>query len=345
MTRTNRHINRQWQLAHRPVGEISKSDLEFTEEAVDELAPGQVLVRNIYLSLDPTNRIWMSDMDQYMPPVEIGDVMRGGTIGVVEESRFDGLKPGDIVLPGLGNWQDYVIVPGKDAHKVPTEFGLPLPAFMSVVGMTGATAYFGLLDIGKVKPGETVVVTAAAGAVGSIVGQIAKIKGARVIGIAGSDEKCKWLTEELGFDGAINYKTEDLLPRLGELCPDGIDVDFENVGGETLDAILTLINNNARIALCGLISTYNAKAPVPGPYMFQNILMRRAHVEGFIIIDYLDRMPEALMALGTWVLEGRIKYKVDIQQGLENAPTALNRLFTGENTGKLLVQISEEPGA
>ena len=344
MTLPNRPTtNRQWRLAQRPVGEISKSDLEFTEAPIDELAPGQVLVRNIYLSLDPTNRIWMSDVDQYMPPVAIGEVMRGGTIGVVEESTFDGLKVGDIVLPGLGNWQDYVIVPGTQANKVPMEFGLPLTAFMSAVGMTGATAYFGLLDIGKVQAGETVVISAAAGAVGSIAGQIAKIKGARVIGIAGSDEKCKWLTDELGFDGAINYKSEDLLVRLGELCPDGIDVDFENVGGATLDAVLTLINNNARIALCGLISTYNTEGPVPGPYMFQNILMHRAHVEGFIIIDYLHRMPEALMALGTWVLEGKIKYKVDVQQGLENAPTALNRLFTGENTGKLLVQISEEP--
>jgi NADPH-dependent curcumin reductase CurA len=339
MTRTNR----QWRLASRPVGEIKPGDLEFTEEPVRALEDGEVLVRNIYLSLDPTNRIWMSDMDQYMPPVEVGDVMRGGTIGVVEESKFEGLAPGDIVLPGLGNWQDYFIGPGEMMNKVPGGTGLPLPAFMSAVGMTGATAYFGLLEIGQPQPSETVVVSAAAGAVGSIVGQIAKIKGARVVGIAGSDEKCKWLTDELGFDAAINYKTENLLESLKKHCPDGIDVYFENVGGKTLDAVLTLVNNNARIPLCGLIDSYNATKPVPGPYMFANILMHRVTLKGFIIIDYLPRMAEAVMTLAGWVLEGKIKYKVDVVDGLENAPTALKKLFTGENKGKLLVQVSPEP--
>ena len=334
--------NRQWRLRHRPVGEIAPGDLEFVEEPVRQLNDGEILVRQIYLSLDPTNRIWMSDMDQYMPPVEIGEVMRGGTLGVVEDTRNADYQVGDIVS-GIGGWQDYQITPGG-LGKLPADTGLPLTAFMSVLGATGATAYFGLLDIGEPQEGETVVVSAAAGAVGSIVGQIAKIKGCRVIGIAGSDEKCRHIVDDFGFDGAINYKTEDVLARLKDLCPDGIDIDFENVGGETLDAILTLINIKARIVLCGLISTYNAEGDVPGPYMFRNILMKRARCEGFIITDYLPRFPEALGDLGRWLMEGKLKYDVDVVEGLENAPTALQRLFTGANTGKLLVQVSQEPG-
>lgn len=336
-------MNRQWRLARRPVGDIKDGDLEFVETPIPTPGAGEILIRNIYLSLDPTNRIWMSDMDQYMPPVEIGDVMRGGTIGVVETSNDPSLKPGDVVLPGLGGWQEYLVAPANAVNKIPAELGVPLDAWMSALGATGATAYFGLLEIGQPKPGETVVVSAAAGAVGSIVGQIAKIKGCRVVGIAGSDEKCRWVTEELGFDTCINYKTGNILEQLRAACPNGIDVDFENVGGEILDAVLTLINQNARISLCGLISTYNAADPVPGPYMFRNILMKRARVEGFIITDFLSRFPEAIQSLAGWMMEGRLKYKTDIVDGLENAATAVNRLFTGANTGKLLIRISPEP--
>jgi NADPH-dependent curcumin reductase CurA len=298
------------------------------------------LVRNIYLSLDPTNRIWMSDMDQYMPPVQIGDVMRGGTLGVVEASNNPGFKVGDIVQPFLGGWQDYVVA--EAAQPVPRG-PLPLTAFMSVMGMTGATAYFGLLDVGKPKAGETVVVSAAAGAVGSIVGQIAKLKGCRVVGLAGSNEKCRHVVDHLGFDACINYKTENVLEALRRECPNGIDVDFENVGGEILDAVLTLINDKARIVLCGLISSYNADKPVPGPYMFRNILMKKARVEGFIIIEYLGRMGEFIADMSQWLAEGKIKWDVDLQQGLEHAPVHLQRLFTGANTGKLIVQIGPEP--
>ncbi len=337
-------VNRQWVLAHRPVGDIRQGDLQLKESPVPEPGDGEILIRNIYLSLDPTNRIWMSDMDQYMPPVEIGEVMRGGTLGVVVKSRHPNFQEGDMALPGLGGWQDYLVVPGDAAGKIPVELGVPLDAWMSVLGATGATAYFGLLDIGKPQPGETVVVSAAAGAVGSVAGQIAKIKGCHVVGIAGADDKCRWVTEELGFDACINYKTEPVLERLRELCPNGIDVYFENVGGEILDAVLTLINQNARIALCGLISSYNATEPVPGPYMFRNILMKRARVEGFIIIDYLPRFPEAIQAMAGWMMEGKLKYKTDIVDGLENAPDAVQRLFTGANTGKLLVRIAPEPG-
>lgn len=333
-------MNRQWRLRHRPAGDLKQGDLQFVTEPVPALGPNQFLVRNIYLSLDPTNRIWMSDMDQYMPPVQIGDVMRGGTLGVVEASNNPGFKVGEIVQPFLGGWQDYVVA--EAAQPVPRG-PLPLTAFMSVMGMTGATAYFGLLDVGKPKAGETVVVSAAAGAVGSIVGQIAKLKGCRVVGLAGSDEKCRHVVDHLGFDACINYKTENVLEALRRECPNGIDVDFENVGGEILDAVLTLINDKARIVLCGLISSYNADKPVPGPYMFRNILMKKARVEGFIIIEYLGRMGEFIADMSQWLAEGKIKWDVDLQQGLEHAPAHLQRLFTGANTGKLIVQIGPEP--
>lgn len=340
-----RNSNRQWVLRRRPEGEVSEGDLELVDAPKPEAGDGEILIRTIYLSLDPTNRIWMSDMDQYMPPVDIGDVMRGGTLGVVEQSKLDGFDVGDIVVPGLGGWQDYTLSDGTGVSKIPAGLGIPLDAFMSVLGATGMTAYFGLLEIGDPKPGETVVVSAAAGAVGSTVGQIAKIKGCRVVGIAGSDEKCKWVVDDLGFDACINYKKENVLEALRRECPNGIDVNFENVGGEILDAVLTLINENARIPLCGLISTYNAEGDVPGPYMFRNILMKRARVEGFIIIDFLERFAEGQAQMGQWLAEGKLKYRTDIVDGLETAPTALKRLFTGENTGKLLVRVSEEPAA
>lgn len=333
-------MNRQWRLRHRPVGDLKQGDLQLVTDPVPALGPNQFLVRNIYLSLDPTNRIWMSDMDQYMPPVQVGEVMRGGTLGVVEASNNPAYKAGDIVQPFLGGWQDYVVA--EAAQPIPRG-PLPLTAFMSVLGMTGATAYFGLLDVGKPKAGETVVVSAAAGAVGSIAGQIAKLKGCRVVGLAGSDEKCRHVVTNLGFDACINYKTENVLDALRRECPNGIDVDFENVGGEILDAVLTLINDKARIALCGLISSYNADRPVPGPYMFRNILMKKARVEGFIIIEYLGRMGEFVADMSQWVAEGKIKWDVDLQQGLEHAPVHLQRLFTGANTGKLIVQIGPEP--
>ena len=334
-------VNRQWKLMHRPVGDIRQGDLQLVESAVPVPGPGQMLVRNIYLSLDPTNRIWMSDMDQYMPPVEIGDVMRGGTIGVVEKSNNPAFQPGDIVQPLDLGWQDYVVT--SMAQKLMVTPDLPILAYMSALGMTGMTAYFGLLDIGKPKPGETVVVSAAAGAVGSIAGQIAKLKGCRVVGLAGSDEKCRWVVEDLGFDACINYRTENVLEALKRECPKGIDVYFENVGGEILDAVLTLINLEARIPLCGLISTYNADGPVPGPYMFRNILMKRALIKGFIVIDYFPRIGEFMQDMPGWVASGKIKWRVDVVQGLENAPTALQKLFTGGNTGKLVVQIGPEP--
>lgn len=336
-------VNRQWILRRRPQGDVTQQDLEFVETPLRDIAEGEVLVRNIYLSLDPTNRIWMSDQDQYLPPVEIGDVMRGGVIGVVEKSRSDRFKPGQIVNPGLGGWQDYTIAHEGMLNATPSIPGVPLTAYMSVLGGTGLTAWFGMVDIGKPKPGETVVVSAAAGAVGSIAGQIAKLKGARVIGIAGGPAKCQWLTEELGFDGAIDYKNEDVGAALDRLCPGGIDVNFENVGGKIMDEVISRMNNWGRVALCGMISTYNADGPAPGPSDFGRILMHRLLIQGFIVIDYLPRAGEALAELVPWILSGQLKWKAHVEPGLENALDAMGRLFSGDHDGKLLVQISPEP--
>lgn len=336
--------NRSWRLRQRPEGIIDENDLELVTDEIPEIQEGQVLAKTIYFSLDPTNRIWMSDIDQYMEPVEIGDIMRaGGSLAIVEESKVPHVKVGDIVQGGMhGGWQEYFIIPGEEAAAIPLVESIPLTALISVLGFTGPTAYFGFLDIGQPKKGETVVVSAAAGAVGSIVCQIAKIKGCRVVGIAGSDEKCNWLKNDLKVDEVINYKKDDILESLKEKCPEGIDIYFENVGGETLDAALTLMNNYGRIPVCGLISMYN-DWETPGPKMFRNILMKRLTVKGFLVSDYLDRYAESLEALSEWMAEGKIQYKVDIVEGIENAPSAVNKLFTGENKGKLVIKVSDEP--
>lgn len=335
--------NKRWVLKRRPEGQIKAGDLELIEQQVPDLADGEVLVRTVYLSLDPTNRIWMSDRDQYMPPVQIGDTMRGGAIGVVERSRSERFKQGDLVNPGLAGWSVYSIAKGESLFPVPALPGVPLAAYMSVLGGTGLTAWFGLTDIGKPKPGETVVVSAAAGAVGSIVGQIAKLRGARVIGIAGGKAKCDWLTGELGFDGAIDYKAEDVGAALDRLCPNGIDVDFENVGGAIMDAVFSRMNDFGRMALCGMISTYNTDGPVPGPADFSRILMHKLLIQGFIVTDYLPRAAEAFAELAPWVMSGQLKWKVHIEDGLENAIDAVGLLFSGQHDGKLLVRVSPEP--
>jgi len=339
-------VSHAWVLKGRPTGRISQKDYEWVESRLPEPGDGQVLVRTVYLSLDPTNRIWASDMDQYMPPVELGEVMRGGTLGVVEASRNPGFAPGDVVM-GMWGWQSHCLVDGgAGLTRIPPAPGVPLDAYMSVLGATGMTAYFGLLDIGEPKPGETVLVSAAAGAVGSIVGQIAKIKGARAVGIAGSDDKCRHLIEDLGFDAAINYKTADLDQAIRDACPDGVDVYFENTGGPITDAVMKQLNLHARIPLCGLISHYNdfdGATGVQGPHNYQQVLMQRVMIKGFIIIDYFPRFPEGIAEMAGWLAQGRIHYRTDIVDGLENAVDALNRLFDGANTGKLLVRCSPEP--
>ena len=335
--------NRQWILRRRPAGEIVPDDLELIETVTPELQDGEVLVRNIYLSLDPTHRIWMSDLDLYLPPVQIGEVMRGGAIGVVEQSRNAALPEGEIVNAGLGGWQDYAVVHEGMARRVPHLSDVPLTAHMSVLGATGLTAYFGLNDIGKPQPGETVVVSAAAGAVGSIVGQLAKLQGCRVIGIAGGPKKCRWLTQDLGFDGAIDYKSEDVGEALSRLAPNGVDINFENVGGKVMDAVIGHMNNFSRMPLCGMISTYNREGAIPGPSDFGRVLMHRILIKGFIVIDYLPRAAEAMAELEPLVAGGQLKWKVHVVDGLENAVSALGRLFTGDHDGKLLIQVSPEP--
>ncbi|HEU4389115.1 MAG TPA: NADP-dependent oxidoreductase [Blastocatellia bacterium] len=329
--------NRQWRLVARPEDKFKRTDFEWREEPIPTPGDGQLLVRNLYLSLDPTNRIWAA-RDSYLPAVKLGDVMRGISIGVVEQSRNPSFREG-VHVQGLFGWQDYAVTDGTGVTPLPDDPSTPLTAYFGVLGHIGFTAYFGLLDIGKPEVGETLVVSAAAGATGSLVGQIGKIKGCRVIGIAGADDKCKWLTDELGFDAAVNYKSGPILDSLKAVCPNGIDVYFDNVGGEILDAALDLINLRARIVLCGLISQYNSKEPQPGPYNFGNILTRRGRVEGFIVLDYAKRFPEALPELRRWMADGRLKYRVDVVEDLENAPEAINRLFDGSNIGKLVVRV------
>jgi NADPH-dependent curcumin reductase CurA len=336
--------NRAWKLAARPQGVFKPEDFQWAEDPLPDLADGQVLVRVVYLSLDPTNRGWANATATYLPPIPVGSVMRGFGLGVVEASRHAALTPGDYVQGMLG-WQAYSVIDGAAVTRFERQPGIPLDAYPAVFSYIGATAYFGLLDIGQPKKGETIVVSGAAGAVGSLVGQIGKILECRVVGIAGSDEKCAWLTGELGFDAAINYNREPVLRRLRQHCPGGIDVHFENVGGDILDAALALINERARIVLCGLISQYNESIPPPGPRFIGNVLIKRARIEGFIILDYATRFPEAFAALGKWMSQGLLRYRTDIVDGLEQAPIAINRLFAGGNTGKLLVRVSDDPAS
>ncbi len=331
-------INKIFRLKTRPSGRVSKNDFIREESRLEDVAQGFARVRVEYISLDPTNRIWMTDMPQYMPPVGLGDVMRGFGVGVVTESQSPLLKSGDRVS-GLLGWQTVATLPAVSLQKVPDMEPLPPSVVLGPLGMTGATAYFGLLDIGKPQAGETLVVSAAAGAVGSIVGQIGKINGLKVVGIAGGDTKCDWLTNDLGFDAAINYKSESFSQQLADACSSGIDIYFDNVGGEILDKVLPHMNLFGRIPLCGMISVYNAEQPVPGPYQFSQILMKRIRLQGFIILDYARRMPEALNAIQGWLKNDRIKYKETVVEGFDSLPDALNMLFSGDNIGKLMVRV------
>jgi NADPH-dependent curcumin reductase CurA len=335
--------NRQLRLAQRPVGMVDDATFEAVDTPLAQIADGEALVRVVYLSIDPTNRIWIRDEPSYLPPVEIGAVMRGGGVGTVVESRRADLPVGSTVT-GLLGWQEYAVVgPNDIARAVPD--GVPMTAVMNVLGSSGMTAYFGLLNVGAAKAGDTVVISGAAGSVGSLVGQVAKILGCRAIGIAGSDEKCAWVTNDLGFDACVNYKTENVRARLAELCPGGIDVYFDNVGGEILDAALTLLALNARVAVCGTISTYNSTGKPDPIYWYSNLVSKRARMEGFLAFDYFDRYDEAVGALLGWIAEGRLQAREQIVDGLDSAPSALNMLFTGGNTGKLLVQVAPDPGS
>ena len=331
--------NRYGKLVARPEGMPKISDFAWGEESTGELAEGQVRVRSIYLSLDPAMRGWMA-RDTYVPAVPLGTVMRAIGIGVVEASRHGEFAEGDLVQGMLG-WQEYCTSDGKGLSRLPP-LPVPLEARFGLLGHIGLTAYFGLLDIGQPKAGETLVVSAAAGAVGSLVGQIGKIKGCRVVGIAGSQEKCEWITKDLGFDAAIDYRTEDLDEGLQRHCPDGVDVYFENVGGKTLETILNHMNDRGRIPVCGMISGYNATRPEPGPGNLFPLIVHRLRMEGFLVTDYLPRAAEAVADLVRWHAEGRLRYRVDVTQGLENAPAAFLKLFDGSNRGKVLIQTGPE---
>lgn len=331
-------INHQWRLTSRPVGSLTEANFEWAEIPVPALQENQVLVQNQYLSLDPANRGWVREGGSYRAEIPLGAVMEGGGVGTVIESQHPNFQAGDLVQ-GMFGWQEFAVLTGRELTKLPNNPNLPPTAYLGLFGHIGLTAYFGLLDITDPKPGETLVVSAAAGAVGSLVGQIGKIKGCHVVGIAGSEEKCRWIKEELGFDDVINYKTEKVSAGLRRTCPKGIDIYFENVGGETLDAVLAMINQGARISVCGMISQYNATEPVPGPYNLINILAKRAKMQGFIVTDFMSRAQEAIAALGEWYMTGKLKYRVDVVEGLKNAPAALNKLFDGTNQGKLIIKL------
>ena len=327
-----------WRLARRPSGDIADGDLVYASEALPPLEDGQFSLGIVYLSLDPTNRIWMSDQEQYMPPVPIGSPMRGGVVGRVLESRKAGVNPGD-TYAGLGEWADIMVGDGTGLSRLPEIPGIPLSTMFGALGGVGPTAYFGLLDIGQPKPGETLVVSAASGGVGQIVGQIGKIKGCRVIGIAGGKAKCDFVVDELGFDAAIDYKSEDVGAALDRLAPDGVDINFEQVGGPIMAAVLHRMRTFGRVPLCGLISQYNGHDDDPAG-MWTMMLMRRLTVRGFIVTDFADRFAEAGQALAGWMLEGRIKTRQDIRPGLETAAATVRDLYTGGNFGKLLIEVS-----
>jgi NADPH-dependent curcumin reductase len=333
-------VNHQFQLAARPVGLPKPSDWRYTEEPIPEPGEDEVLVKILYLSLDPAMRGWMNDGRSYIAPVGIGDVMRAFAAGRVIASKDPGLAVGDHVT-GLLGVQEYAIANAKAVIKVDTTLA-PLPVYLGTLGMPGLTAYFGLLDIGRPAEGETVVVSGAAGAVGGVVGQIAKLKGCRVVGIAGGGEKCRYVVEELGFDAAIDYKAEDVLAALAQHCPNGIDVYFDNVGGEILDAALAHLARNARVVICGAISQYNATDGMRGPSNYMSLLVNHASMTGFVFSDYLDRIAGAAKEVGGWLAAGKLTSREDIAEGLDTFPDTLLRLFAGENIGKLVLKVADD---
>jgi NADPH-dependent curcumin reductase CurA len=332
-------VNHQFRLAARPVGLPKASDWDLTEEPVPEPGDGQVLVKVKYLSLDPAMRGWMNEGRSYIAPVKIGDVMRALGAGEVLASRHPSLSPGDHVT-GLLGVQEYALVDGNAVMKVDPQLA-PLPVHCGTLGMAGMTAYFGLLDIGRPSEGETVVVSGAAGAVGGIVGQIAKLKGARAVGIAGGAEKCRHVVEQLGFDAAVDYKNQDVATGLREHCPDGIDVYFDNVGGEILDAALARLARHARVVICGAISQYNATGGMRGPANYMSLLVNHASMTGFVVSDYGDRFAAGASEMGAWLSQGKLKTFEDVAVGFETFPDTLLRLFRGENTGKLVLQVQD----
>jgi len=332
--------NHKFTLAARPVGMPKRSDWNYSEEPVPDPADGELLVKILYLSLDPAMRGWMNEGKSYVPAVKIGEVMRALALGRVVKSKNAGFAVGDYVYGVLGA-QEFAISDGKGLSKVDPKLA-PLPVYMGTLGMPGMTAYFGLLEIGKPKSGDTVVVSGAAGAVGMIVGQIAKIKGCRVVGIAGGEKKCQYVVKELGFDSAIDYKSEDVRKSLRTYCPNGIDVYFDNVGGEILEAALANLARGARIVICGAISQYCSTEPVKGPSNYMSLLVNRASMTGMVVFDYADRYAVAAREMGGWLAAGKLKSREDIIAGFETFPDTLLKLFKGENTGKLILKVADD---
>ena len=331
-------VNRRFLLRERPPARIDDRTFELVEEPIPEIGDGEALVRTRWISLDPTNRTWIGETPTYLPPVAIGEVMRAGGLGEVVASNSPDYEVGQLVQ-GLTGWQDYVLAsPSAPMTAIPEIPGVSPSYFLGALGMTGLTAYVGMLEIGRPTAGETVVVSAAAGAVGSVAGQLAKIQGARVVGIAGGAEKCALLTGELGFDEAVDYKAADWRSQLSSATPDGIDVDFENVGGEVMEAVFARLNVRARVPLCGLISGYNEDAPA-GPRNFGNLLIQRVHLEGFIVLDHFARAREIVPQLAGWMAEGKLRAQETVVEGFEQLPVAINMLFDGQNTGKLVVKL------
>ena len=333
------NINRQWLLARRPHGMVTKDDFRYNESAMPQAGAGEVVVKTRYLSFDPTQRGWMEDRPSYMPPVAIGEVMRASSIGEVIASNSPDLQVGDVVQ-GMSGWQEYCVASAAGpfgARKLPTD--VPASWFLGVLGITGLTAYFGLLDLGEPKPGQTVLVSGAAGATGSVAAQIARIKGCRTVGIAGGADKCRWLRDTARLDATIDYKADNVSARIGELCPNGVNVYFDNVGGDILEAALDHLAMNARVVLCGGIAAYNDTQPRPGPRNLMNLVVQRGRMEGFIVVDYLARMQEAIVPLTAWTKSGELVHQEDVQEGFDSVPDTLNRLFTGKNLGKQLQKL------
>jgi hypothetical protein len=338
-------VNRQFYLHQRPEGRPTSDDVRRRDVAVPSPGQGQVLIKNLYFSIDPAIRGWMRDEPNYLPPIELGAPIRSTTVGRVVESRHPDFAEGDEVW-GMNAWEDYSVAEGGTLVKIPADNQYPLQYYLDIFGAVGMTPYFGLLEAGQIKSGQTVLMSAAAGAVGSLGGQIAKIKGCKVVGLAGSDEKCRWITEDLGFDKAINYKTcGSLVDAIAEACPEGVDVYFDNVGGEILDAALLNLRDHARIVFCGAISGYNAKEPVPGPYNWWQILAKSAVVQGYLVSNYFDRFPEGVKQMAQWLEEGRIHFREEIVDGFENTLEAFQKLFDGTNEGKMIVRVEDDSAA
>ncbi len=330
-------MNKQWRLKARPIGEPSAETWDYTESELPTISDGELLIKIEYISMDPAMRGWLNDAKSYIAPVRIGEVMRAGTVGQVIESKHEKFAVGDYVA-GHNGVQSYAVSDGTGIHKVDPNLA-PLSYYLGVLGMPGMTGYFGLLKTGEPKAGETVVVSGAAGAVGGLVGQIAKIKGCRVVGIAGGAEKCKFLIDELGFDAAIDYKNENVKKVLKETCPKGVDVFFDNVGGDILNDVLTQINLHARIVICGAISQYNATTEGKGPSNYLSFLVSRARMEGIVVFDNIKEYPTAMKDIAGWIQSGELKVKDHIVEGIETFPDTLMMLFKGENFGKLVLKV------